>query len=81
MKPLKKGSLKLATKAKAPIVPVTINGTYKAYELNKKIQSAEVTIIFDKPIYTDNISREEERELHTKVQDVIMKNLEELQKE
>lgn len=81
MKPLKKGSLKLATKAKAPIVPVTINGTYKAYELNKKIQSAEVTIIFDKPIYTDNISREEERELHTKVQDVIMKNLEKLQKE
>lgn len=81
MKPLKKGSLKLATKAKASIVPVTINGTYKAYELNKKIQSAEVTIIFDKPIYTDNIGREEEKELHIKVQDIIMKNLEQLQKE
>lgn len=75
MKPLKKGSLKLATKAKVPIVPVTIDGTYKAYEIDKKLKRADIKVIFDKPIYTDNISKEEERELHIKVQDIIMKNL------
>ena len=31
----KSASFKLATKAKAPIVPVTINGTYKIMEANK----------------------------------------------
>ena len=81
MKPLKKGSLKLATKAKVPIVPVTINGTYKAYELNKKIQPADVKIIFDKPIYTDHITKEEEKELHIEVQNIIMSNLNQLKKE
>ena len=31
----KAGSFKLATKSKAPIVPVTIDGTYKVMEGNK----------------------------------------------
>ncbi|MEQ8196670.1 MAG: lysophospholipid acyltransferase family protein [Clostridiaceae bacterium] len=74
MKEFKKGSVKLATKAKAPIIPVTIDGTYKGYELNKKFEKADVKVTFGQPIYTSNLTKEEERELHKKVQDVILSN-------
>ncbi|WP_238881340.1 1-acyl-sn-glycerol-3-phosphate acyltransferase [Clostridium sp. YIM B02551] len=75
MKDFKKGSMKLATKAKAPIVPVTIDGSYKAYELNNKFQSAEVKITFGEPIYTNNLTKEEEKDLHIRVQNVVKGNL------
>lgn len=75
MKPFKKGSMKLATKAKVPIVPVTIDGTYKCYELNKKFQDASVIVTIHKPIHTDNITKEEELNLHNRVQEIIMNGL------
>lgn len=72
----KPGSLKLATKAKAPIIPVTINGTYKIFEEhNKRIQPANVTITFGEPIETAGISKEDESLLLDRVVSVISKNL------
>lgn len=72
----KQGSLKLATRSKAPIVPVTINGTYKIFEAhNKKIHPAEVTITFGTPIETADLSKEEEAGLLDQVVHVIQKNL------
>ena len=71
----KKGSLKLATKAKAPIVPVTIDGAYKSYEKDKKFQPSKVVITFGKAIHTDNLSRDEEKLLTDKVRDVVISNL------
>ena len=72
----KSGSLKLATKAKAPIIPVTINGTYKIFEANnKRIRPANVTITFGEPIETAGLSKEEEALLLDKVVRVISSNL------
>ena len=72
----KPGSLKLATKAKAPIIPVTLNGTYKIFEENKGIQPASVTISFGEPIETAGLTKEEESLLLEKVVTVISDNLE-----
>lgn len=72
----KKGSLKLATMAKAPIVPVAIDGAYRAFEIDRKFKAIDITITFSEPIYTENLSREEEKSLMEKVRSEIAKNLE-----
>lgn len=75
LKDFKKGSLKLATMAKAPIVPVTIEGAYRAFEKDRKFRPIDLTITFSEPFYTEDLSREEEKELMEKVRSVIAKNL------
>lgn len=67
----KKGSMKLATKAKAPIVPVSMDRAYRAYEIDKKIKPIDITVTFGKPIYTENLTKEEERGLAEKVRMII----------
>lgn len=67
----KKGSFKIATKAKVPIVPVSIDGTVDAFEGPKDFTPADVKIVFEKAIYTKDIDREEERNLHINIREVI----------
>lgn len=71
----KKGSLKLATKAKAPIVPVAIDGAYRAFEIDRKFKSIDITITFCEPIYTENLTRDEEKDLAMRVRNIIEKEL------
>lgn len=75
IKEFKKGSLKLATLAKAPIVPVTIEGAYRAFEKDRKFRPIDLTITFSPPFYTENLTREEEKDLMNKVRFTIAKNL------
>jgi 1-acyl-sn-glycerol-3-phosphate acyltransferase len=74
----KKGSLKLALKAKAPIVPVTLDGTYRVLEVGNQVRGHHITIMFHKPIYTDNLTKEEERELTDVVHNVINNGLQDI---
>lgn len=68
----KAGSFKLATKSKATIVPVTINGSYKIMESNNnKIKPAEVFITIHPPIKTKELTGEEIVELPKKVENII----------
>jgi 1-acyl-sn-glycerol-3-phosphate acyltransferase len=72
MKEFKAGSFKLATKSKAPIVPVTIDGTWKLFEgNNNRIGTGDINLYIHKPIYTDTLGKEELAELHTTVHDII----------
>lgn len=71
----KKGSLKLATKAKAPIIPVAIDGAYRAFEIDRKFKTIDITVTFGKPIYTADLTRDEEKELAEKVRGIIAKEL------
>lgn len=71
IKDFKQGSFKLATKAKVPIVPVTISGTNKAYELQGKLKKATVNITFHKPIFTEQLTREEEKNLAEDIKQII----------
>lgn len=67
----KKGSFKIATKAKAPIVPVSIDGSVDAFEGPKDFTPADIRMTFEKPIYTRNMVKEKERNLHVEVRELI----------
>lgn len=67
----KSGSMKLATKSKKSIVPVYIKGADKIHEGKFKFKSGKVSIVFGKPIETKNLSKEEERNLSTKLFNVV----------
>lgn len=71
----KKGSLKLATKSEVPIVPITIDGTYKALEETGKVKRSKVDIVINKPIATKGLSKEEQNDLSEKVRDIISKSI------
>jgi 1-acyl-sn-glycerol-3-phosphate acyltransferase len=72
----KKGSMRLAIKAGVPIVPITIYDTYKAMEGNNgKVKKASAKIIIGKPIYTDDMSKEEKANIAEIVKNIIQNNL------
>ncbi|MCL2576554.1 MAG: 1-acyl-sn-glycerol-3-phosphate acyltransferase [Defluviitaleaceae bacterium] len=72
----KAGSFKLATKSKVPIVPVTINGSYKIMEANNNwIKPADVYITIHSPISTANLTNEEMTALPLKVENIIKENI------
>lgn len=72
MADFKAGSLKIAIKAGVPIVPVTIDGSYKIMEQNKNlIKPAVVDMIISEPIETANLTKEETAELNNRVYSII----------
>ena len=74
----KKGSMKLATKAKVPIIPVAMDRADRAFEIDRKIKPIDIIVTFGEPIYTDNLTKEEERGLAEKVRGVIANSLEKI---
>ncbi|MFZ3102200.1 MAG: lysophospholipid acyltransferase family protein [Desulfitobacteriaceae bacterium] len=75
MAEFKRGSLGIAEKAKVPVVPVTIIGSYKIMEGNEgfKIKPAKVKIIIAKPIQPGEL--EEGQDLANVVRTIIQGNL------
>jgi 1-acyl-sn-glycerol-3-phosphate acyltransferase len=72
----KAGSFKLATKSKAVVVPVTIDGTYLLMEGNGgKVKPADVNLYIHKPINTAELSKEELAELPKRVEETILSAL------
>ncbi len=68
----KEGSLKMAEKAKVPIVPVAIRGTDDIFEKHfPSIKKGNVTIEFGKPIYIDQLAKEEKKFLGAYTQHTI----------
>lgn len=78
MADFKKGSLRLATKSKVPVVPITINGSYKIFEEKKRIQSGTVDFVIHKPIETKDLSKEEANNLSENVENIISNTLNDL---
>ncbi|WBW98702.1 lysophospholipid acyltransferase family protein [Oceanirhabdus sp. W0125-5] len=73
--PFKKGSMKIAIKAGAKIVPVSIEGTYKAYEKTKGFSKVNAKIIFNEPIDTKELSKEELADVHERIRQNIAENI------
>ena len=73
----KKGSLKLATRAKALIVPVTIEGANKGFEDERRFKPCKVRVVFGKPINPSELSKEELVELATSIREEIVMNIKE----
>lgn len=79
LKEFKEGSLKMAEKAKVPIVPVAFNNTSAIFEDRfPRIKKAHVIMEFGEPIYIDSLEKEEKKHLgayaHDKVKAMIENN-------
>ncbi|MTI81220.1 MAG: 1-acyl-sn-glycerol-3-phosphate acyltransferase [Firmicutes bacterium] len=71
----KAAGIKVALKSQVPIVPVTIDGSFKIMEENKFIKPAHVKITISEPIYTTELAKEEKDQLHEKLQKIISDNI------
>ena len=67
----KPGSFKLAFKSKSPVVPVTIDGTWRIYEENNDVRPAHVKMIIHDPIDTDGMTKKEMQELPSRVERIV----------
>ncbi|MFC0301283.1 lysophospholipid acyltransferase family protein [Virgibacillus soli] len=71
----KPGSLRLGTKANVPIVPITIEGTYKMLEETNRIKPANVIISIGKPIYPEAYEKMNSKQLAAHLQEKISDEL------
>lgn len=75
------GSFKVAEKTRCPIVPVTINNTENVFEAHfPKVKKAHVIIEYSEPIETEGLSREEFKNISSRVHDIIEANYRKNQK-
>lgn len=79
MADFKPGSFKLATKAKVPVVPVSLNGGYHLFE-EKGVITKGVTIDFmvHPPIETASMDRHQLAELPKQVEEIVRDGLQQL---
>jgi len=68
----KAGSFKLALKAGVPIIPFTMDGSWRLFEEKGKIQNSHIRLTIHPPIPTADLSREEAAALPAKVRDVVI---------
>ena len=71
MNRIKPGSLKLAIKAGAVIIPVTLNHSYKIYEENSRVTPADVSVVFHEGIDTGLEENGDSYKLAEKLQKII----------
>lgn len=75
MREFKKGSMKLALKAKVPIVPITLDGTYKVLEVGNQVRGHSLKMTIHKPIHLDNLSEDDKKNLSQILHDIIESGL------
>ncbi|MBP6671506.1 MAG: 1-acyl-sn-glycerol-3-phosphate acyltransferase [Bacteroidetes bacterium] len=77
--PFKRGAFSLAAKSGVPLIPVTINGSFKILPKGSfDIRPSQIEILIDTPIETKNIvSREDEIKLMNTVKEIITRNYKE----
>lgn len=71
----KNGSIKLATRAGATIVPLTISGSWHVWEENLRIGPANIQVTIHEAVHTKNISPEDRKALGNKLESVIKGSL------
>lgn len=70
--PFHEGSLKIASKAGCPIVPMTINNSAGVWENQfPRIKKAHVIVEYGKPIYINELSKEDQKHLGDYVKNII----------
>lgn len=79
MLPFKEGSLKMAEKAKVPIVPMAITNSAAVWENQfPKMRPAHVTVEYGEPIYIDALEKEDKKFLgaytQKRIQELLDKN-------
>jgi 1-acyl-sn-glycerol-3-phosphate acyltransferase len=76
LQPFKRGAFTLAVKAGIPIIPVTINNTFRILPRGSMhVHPADIELVFGKPIPTADIAgREDEQQLVEQVREAIASN-------
>lgn len=72
----KKGSLRMAIKAGVKILPVTISGSYKAYEETGFVRSAKIDFIIHETIDPAQLTKAEQNNLVFEVESIVRSGLE-----
>ena len=76
MLPFHGGSLKIAERSGAPVIPVAIYNTGEVFEgNNKRMNPSTIKITFGKPILVSELPKEERRFLAKHVQDIMQEML------
>ncbi len=76
MLPFHEGSFKIATKANCPIIPIAISNSANIFEAHfPKISPAKVVVEYGKPIYPDELSKEDKRHVGEYTQNAIREML------
>ena len=69
------GSFKLAFRSEAPIVPVTIDGSFHLFEEHNKPMPGTVNMTFHPPVPTAGLTRAQQNEIPDKVFSIIKETL------
>lgn len=70
--PFKEGSLKMADKTNCPIIPVAISGSDDVFENSFPwVKKATVVIEYGKPVYPEQLSKEERKAMGAHCRDII----------
>lgn len=70
--PFRDGSFKIAEKSGCPIIPMTINNSAAVFEDHfPKIKKAHIVIEYGKPIYMNELSKEDRKAIGAYVQNII----------
>jgi len=76
LQPFKRGGFFLAVDTQAPIVPVSIRGTFKLMPRGKFfIKKGKVKVIFHEPVRVDNFGRSNLQDLSDKIRNIIQSGL------
>lgn len=76
MLPFHVGSFKIATKTGCPIIPISMNHTSAIFEDQfPLIKPCHVVLEYGTPIYPEQLSREEKKQIASYTQDVILETL------
>ena len=76
----KRGAFKLAIKPGVPIVPVSLNGSYRMYEETGILKGAKIDVMIHPPVETKGLSKQEEKEMCLQVERTVKAGVEMLQK-
>ena len=72
MLPFKDGAFKIATRTNCAISPISMNNTSAIFENQfPKIKKVHVVIEYGKPIYPNDLSKEDKKKIGAYVQDII----------
>ena len=76
MLPFKEGSFKVAEKTGCAIIPVALTNTDEIFENHApRVKATKVIIEFNKPIYPNQLDKEDKKRLGSYVQDIIKEML------
>lgn len=76
LQPFKRGAFSLAAKSGVPIIPVTINGTFRIMKKGTwRVDPSDITIVLEKPIHTEGMNgKDDELKLMEQVRQAIAKH-------